>query len=156
MAYVSGALAQPGVYEFQRGDRLQDVVISAGGLLPDADASAMNMATLLEDEQHYHFPTIRESEELAARAPDHSSSNNQPPIPQSTASPANPIDINTASPEDLQSLPGIGPAKAHAIADFRNAHGPFGKTSEITAVPGIGPATLENIRHLITVAPTDP
>lgn len=156
MAYVSGAVVQPGLYEFQRGDRLQNVVVSAGGLLPDADASAVNMAALLEDEQHYHFPTILESKEIAARAPNDSSPNNQPPIPQTTASPANPIDLNIASPEELQSLPGIGPAKAHAIVDFRNSHGPFGETSEIIAVPGIGPATLENIRHLITVAPTDP
>ena len=69
MAYVSGAVSQPGVYEFQQGDRLQNIVGSAGGLLADADASAVNMASLLEDEQHYHFPTIRESEENAAHTP---------------------------------------------------------------------------------------
>ena len=156
MAYVSGAVAQPGVYEFQPGDRLQNVVVSTGGLLPEADASAMNMAALLKDEHHYHFPTIGESREITPHAPDDSPTDTQPPIPKAAPSPANPIDINTASPEALQTLPGIGPAKAHAIVDFRNAHGPFGETSEITAVPGIGPATLENIRHLITVAPTNP
>ncbi len=147
MAYVSGAVAQPGVYEFQKGDRLQDIVVSAGGLL--ADASAMNMASLLEDEHHYHFPTIRESESLPTYVTDNST-------PEAAPSPESSLDLNTASPEDLQALPGIGPAKAHAIVDFRNAHGPFGEASEITSVPGIGPATLENIRHLITVNPSAP
>ena len=60
--FVSGAVAQPGVYSFQEGDRLQEAVHSAGGLLPDADASAVNMAALLQDEQHYHLPLIEETE----------------------------------------------------------------------------------------------
>ena len=154
MAYVSGAVAQPGVYEFQRDDRLQDIVVSAGGLLADADDSAVNMAALLEDEQHYHFPTIRESEELTALAD--STTDNQSPIPEAPPSPENPLDINIASPEQLQALPGIGTVKAEAIVEFRQTYGPFGEASEITSVPGIGPATLENIRHLITVSPTDP
>ena len=156
MAYVSGAVAQPGVYEFQHGDRLQNIVVSAGGLLPNADASAVNMATLLEDEQHYHFPTIRESSELTPHTPDDSPTDNQPSSREATPSPESPLNINTASLEQLQMLPGIGEVKARAIVDFRSSHGPFGETSEITSVPGIGPATLENIRHLITVVPIEP
>ena len=65
MIYVSGAVANPGVYEFQEGDRLQDVMLVAGGLLQDADPSAVNLSALLEDQQHYHFP--KEGETLSIR-----------------------------------------------------------------------------------------
>ena len=156
MVYVSGAVAQPGVYQFQEGDRLQDIIGSAGGLLAEADISTVNMAALLEDEQHFHFPTILESKEVAAYPSADSSTNNQSPTPEAAPSPENPIDLNTASAEELQTLPGIGVVKAEAIVEFRDTYGPFGKTSEITSVPGIGPATYENMQHLITVAPIDP
>ena len=157
--FVSGAVAQPGVYSFQEGDRLQEAVHSAGGLLPDADASAVNMAALLEDEQHYHLPQVGESEngkEISTAAPTSSnptlSARNTSPTPDvATPSPDNPVNLNSASQERLQLLPGIGEVRAEAIIQFRETYGPFGETSEVTSVPGIGPATLENIRHLITV-----
>ena len=152
--FVSGAVAQPGVYSFQEGDRLQEAVHSAGGLLPDADASTVNMAALLEDEQHYHLPLIEETSTIDASESSHSTTTakDTSPTPDVTApSTDNPIDINAASQARLQMLPGIGEVRAEAIIQFRKTYGPFGETSEITSVPGIGPATLENIRHLITV-----
>ena len=157
MVYLSGAVAQPGVYEFQPGDRLQDLIGPAGGLQADADTTAVNMAALLEDEQHYHFPLVGETIGDTSNTPD-APSDRHPSSATELAppSPDNPVNINSAPLEHLQSLPGIGVVKAEAIIDFRKAHGPFGEISEITSVPGIGPATLENIRHLITVAPTDP
>ena len=154
---LSGAVAQPGVYGFKHDDRLRDVLESAGGLLADADASAVNMAALLEDEQHYHFPTISESREPATRAlDDDSTADNQSRATDAAPSPENLLELNTASPAELQTLPGIGTVKDEAIVEFRDTFGPFGETSEITSVPGIGPATYENIRHLITVAPINP
>ncbi len=156
MVYLSGAISQPGVFEFKQDDRLQDVLESAGGLLADADTSAVNMAALLEDEQHYHFPTISETRELTTRSTDDdSTADNQSPPTEAAPSPENLLDLNTASPGELQTLPGIGTVKAEAIVEFRDTFGPFGEASEITSVPGIGPATYENIRHLITVAPID-
>ena len=157
--YVSGAVAQPGVYSFQEEDRLQEAVQYAGGLLPDADASAVNMAALLEDEQHYHLPLIEEtkSDETSTKAASESShstttAKDTSPTPNvATPSPDNPVDINAASQKRLQLLPGIGEVRAEAIIQFRETYGPFGETSEVTSVPGIGPATFENIRHLITV-----
>ena len=157
--YLSGAVAQPGVYSFQEEDRLQEAVQYAGGLLPDADASAVNMAALLEDEQHYHLPLIEETKSdetitIAASESSHSTTTakDSPPTPDVPAiSPDDPVDINTASQERLQLLPGIGEVRAEAIIEFRKTYGPFGETSEVTSVPGIGPATFENIRHLITV-----
>ena len=151
--YVSGAVAQPGVYPFREGDRLQEAMHSAGGLLPGADASAVNMAVLLEDEQHHHIPLVRESKDDAnsSTATPAASKNASPTSEVSTLSPDNPVDVNVASQERLQLLPGIGEVKAEAIIQYRESYGPFGETSEITRVPGIGPDTFENIRHLITV-----
>lgn len=81
---------------------------------------------------------------------------NAVPMPQELIAPevTSPrlININTATASDFETLPGIGPAKAAAIVQFRSQHGPFGKTSELVKVPGIGPATLEQMRPLITVA----
>ena len=153
MVYVSGAVAQPGVYEFRDGDRLQDAVQSAGGLLSDADTSAVNMAALLEDEQHYHFPLVGESNDRPTANLDDSTASDNPShgIDEPPQSLENPIDINSASQQQLQSLPGIGEVKSRAIIDFRNAHGPFSEISEITSVPGIGPVIFENIQNLITV-----
>ncbi len=158
--YVSGAVAQPGVYSFREGDRLQEAVHSAGGLLPDADATTVNMAALLEDEQHYHLPLAGESKDSATSVPTTapassnllSTAENLSTTPDlATPSPDNPVNLNAASQARLQMLPGIGEVRAEAIIQFREIYGPFGETSEVTSVPGIGPATFENIRHLITV-----
>ena len=157
--FVSGMVAQPGVYSFQEGDRLQEAVQYAGGLLPNADASAVNMAALLQDEQHYHLPLMGESKDDATSATPASPSSVPTSTSKSTSSTPdvaapstdNPVDINAASQQRLQRLPGIGEVRAEAIIQFRETYGPFGATSEVTSVPGIGPATFENIRHLITV-----
>ena len=125
--YVSGAVAQPGVYSFREGDRLQEAVHSAGGLLPDADASAVNMAALLEDEQHYHLPLAGESKddkEISTAAPASSNplstAENLSPTPDlATPSPDNPVNLNAASQARLQMLPGIGEVRAEAIIQFR-------------------------------------
>ncbi len=149
MVYVSGALAHPGVYEFQKGDRLQDVVETAGGFLSDVDTSGVNLATLLEDEQHYHFPSVGESPTLTTNPLPAAATEDQAPTPESPSTDT-PININTAPLAELQLLPGIGAVKAEAIVEFRSSYGPFAEPAEITNVPGIGPATLENIQHLIT------
>ena len=125
--YVSGAVAQPGVYSFREGDRLQEAVHSAGGLLPDADATTVNMAALLEDEQHYHLPLAGESKddkEISTAAPASTnptlSARNTSPTPDVAApSPDNPVNLNAASQARLQMLPGIGEVRAEAIIQFR-------------------------------------
>ena len=126
--YVSGAVAQPGVYSFREGDRLQEAVHSAGGLLPDADATTVNMAALLEDEQHYHLPLAGESKDSATSVPTTASASsnllstaeNLSPTPDvATPSPDNPVNLNAASQARLQMLPGIGEVRAEAIIQFR-------------------------------------
>ena len=120
------------------GDRVQDVVDDAGGLLPDADPSAINLATLLTDEMHLHVPVFVE--------------NPVPTAPAESSVTSALIDINAAPQSLLETLPGIGAVRAQAIVDYRESVGPFSTTLDIMNVQGIGPATFKDISHLIHVS----
>ena len=134
--YVTGAVRNPGVFDVKAGDRLAEVVEAAGGATEDADLTAVNLAVRVKDEDHWHIPVRGEA----------------PPVVSSeAASPSGKIDLNSASPEQLQALPGIGEVKAQAICSYREKNGPFSEVDDILAVSGIGPATLEGIRDLVEV-----
>jgi competence protein ComEA len=135
--HISGAVRLPGVYAIRRGDRVQDVVNAAGGLLPDADVSAVNLARRVGDEEHLHIPSVGDA-------------------PLTTPEPDRRIDINSASLALLQTLPGIGEVKAKAIIDYREGNGPFQTPTDIMRVDGIGLQTYQNIRDLIRVGPASP
>lgn len=140
---VDGAVPRPGVYELPEGSRVQDAITAAGGLLADADASGINLAARLEDGQQINIPgggTGAAPPELFA-------------VPAPTAVRVDLININTASLEELDSLPGIGPTTAQKIIDYRTEHGNFSHIEDIMNVSGIGPATFDDIRDLITVGP---
>lgn len=136
-AYVAGAVSRPGVYTFSDGDRLVDLLRMAGGPLDDADASGLNMALRLRDEDHYYVPAMGET----------------PPVtsPGGATAPGDVIDLNAATAKDLEALPGIGAVKAQAIVDHRESVGPFAAVEEVLRVAGIGPATLEGIRDRVIV-----
>lgn len=140
--HVSGAVVQPGVYTLPPGSRVTDAIRAAGGLLPEADSQALNLAAPLEDGLRLHAP--RQGEAPVSISPESRSSN--PALPGQQR-----ININTASKEQLESLPGIGPVMAQAILDHRQAHGPFASAEAIQDVDGIGPVTYQAIRDLITV-----
>ena len=140
--YVSGAVRQPGVYQMDNGDRLVDAVESAGGANEDAQLDLVNLSLRVVDQGHYHIPSPGEPQRGDAAAPG--------PAPQGTASDGL-LDLNLASPELLETLPGIGPALAQAIVDYREDHGAFKSVDEITNVPRIGPITYQKIRELVTV-----
>ena len=131
-AYISGAVVSPGVYIMPADGRLADLVELAGGALEGADLGAVNLAQRVRDQDHFHIPRIGEVTPLAQPGSDR-------------------IDINTASLELLDTLPGIGPALARAIVDYREDNGPFETPDELINVQGIGPATYEKLRDLITV-----
>ncbi len=135
--HVSGAVRFPGVYVFEENDRLEDVVNAAGGLLPDADVSVINLAARLRDEQSYHLQSLGETPSPNADAPS---------SPEDGL-----IDINSASADDLTALPGIGAVRASAIVAHREAHGPFSAIEDILDVDGIGLGTYREIRGLIRV-----
>ncbi len=137
--YVSGEVNQPGVYELADEARADEALRVAGGPTSNADLNRVNLAKRLADEEQLHIPGRGE--------------------PQSDASPAAPgdspgsqiIDLNTATAEQLQTLPNIGPTRAQAIIGFRNSNGPFEEVEDLRQIGGIGSATLESIRDLVEV-----
>ena len=142
--YVSGAVRNPGVYTLQQDDRLQDAVDAAGGFTSEAATESVNLAMRVRDEAHYHI--LRPGETPASSSAS---------TPKDTASPQEScgglIGLNVASVELLETLPGIGPVRAAAIVSSREKQGPFESVEEVNRVSGIGPATYEKIRDLVSV-----
>ncbi len=133
VVYITGEVVNPGVYTLDpTSDRVVHAIEAAGGFTGSADVDGINLAARLTDGQHIKVPAVGDSPS---------------PAEQTEGSL---IDINTASPELLQTLTGIGPAKAHAIIDYREVHGPFARIEDIINVPGIGEATFESIKDHIT------
>jgi competence protein ComEA len=143
MVHVAGAVAQPGVYTLPPESRVQDAIQAAGGALPEADLSTLNLAAFVQDGMRITVPTpppkpaAGESINPAQRTP--------------TAITLYPININIATQAELESLPGIGPATAKAIIEYRDTNGLFTRIEDIMNVPDIGPKTFERIKELITV-----
>jgi competence protein ComEA len=144
--HVAGAVVRPGVYTLDENSRVEDAVNAAGGFLAEADTNALNLAEHLEDGQRLDIPYV------AGFTPDAQSG--FVVVTEGTPSPLSGqdlIDINTATAEELDTLPGIGPTIAQRIVDYRNANGPFATIQDIVNVAGIGDATFAEIKDLITV-----
>lgn len=144
---VAGAVPRPGVYELPLGSRIKDAIEMAGGFLAEADKSSLNLAEPLQDGQKLDVPYIAgfEPAPVAVLSVDSSDGNENDRI----TNPETLININTASVEELDTLPGIGPALAQAIIDYRDTFGPFFAIEDIMLVDGIGEATFEEIKDLI-------
>mgnify|MGYP006278175945 CR=1 FL=1 len=141
---VDGCIRSPGVYSLPRGSRVQDAVQAAGGFKAKANSEAVNLAAPLEDGDHLIIP---EKGRPAGEGSIYPRGNSLSPTATSFLFP---IEINTASREELEALPGIGPVTAEKIILYREEH-PFTMIEEIQKVPGIGPATYQEIRDLIRV-----
>jgi competence protein ComEA len=135
---VAGWVRHPGVYEFSEGARVIDAIDAAGGPRPGALLQALNLAAPLADGTQILVP--REGEEGVAPAP----------VTGGAVAGAL-INVNTATATDLEELPGVGEVIAQAILDYRTENGPFTSVDQLLDVSGIGDATLENIRDLVTV-----
>jgi competence protein ComEA len=135
--YVTGAVEQPDVYPLPHGSIVKDAILAAGGATADADLERINLAAPLAGGQQVYVP--RKGEETS-------------PLPASRSAPEGSglINVNTAGTALLESLPGIGPALAQRIVDYREANGPFKSVEDLVSVPGIGPATMDKLRELIT------
>ncbi|MBS4209046.1 helix-hairpin-helix domain-containing protein [Bacillus sp. FJAT-50079] len=136
---VKGAVNRPGIYEAGAEDRVFAMIELAGGFLADADENQVNLAQKVYDEMVLYIPKIGESlEELEI-------------IEEGSVEESGKININKADAAELETLPGIGPAKAAAIIQYREEHGPFQGIEEMQNISGIGAKTFEKFKDLIKV-----
>jgi competence protein ComEA len=140
VVHVAGAVRRPGVYRLAAGARVVDAVRRAGGARRRADLSALNLAAKLEDGRQVLVPmrgaTPAAGGSVAAGG---------------SAAPATPVDLNTATADQLDQLDGIGPGMAAAILKYRQEHGGFGSVEELGGVPGIGEKRLAALREQVRV-----
>jgi len=132
---VVGAVRRPGLYRVRTGARVADAVAHAGGATRKADLQLVNLAALVADGEQVVVPQRGGATTVAAQAPGSASSG--------------PVHLNSATLEQLDALPGVGPVTAQKIIDYRTQHGGFGSVDELDAVSGIGPARLADLRPLV-------
>jgi competence protein ComEA len=135
VVHVAGAVRRPGVYRLRAGSRVGDAVERAGGARRRADLGAVNLAAELQDGRQVLVPLRARGGVAAAGG----------------APPGVPLDLNTATVEQLDELDGIGPATAQQIVAYREAHGGFGSVEELDQVPGIGETRLAALREKVRV-----
>jgi len=134
---VAGAVRKPGVYRMATGARVEDALKRAGGATAHADLSQINRAAKLEDGRQILVPRRAAT---AGSAP-----------ATAAATPAQPVNLNTATLEQLDTLDGVGPTTAQKIIDFRTEHGGFGSVDELDQIPGIGEKKLAALREQVRV-----
>jgi competence protein ComEA len=134
---VAGAVRRPGLYRLREGSRIDDAIASAGGATAKAQLEAVNLAAPVADGEQVVVPG-HGAAGVAAASP-----------PAAGSSPSAPLDLNSATLEQLESLPGIGPVTAQKILDYRQQHGAFHTLDELQGVPGIGPAHMAQLKGLV-------
>ena len=139
---VVGAVRRPGLYRLEQGARIADAVSRAGGATPKADLALINLAAPLADGEQVVVPKRGTAAFGEPTAPAGSSGAGGAPS-------GGPVHLSTATLEQLDSLPGIGPVTAQKILDYRQKHGAFTSVDELDAVPGIGPARLDQLEDLV-------
>jgi competence protein ComEA len=150
-ADIKGSVKQPGMYEISANERVAHLIAKAGGLLPEADRLRINLAQPLNDGVSVWIPST--ADKGAHPSPC------DPPLAQSTGQPApgpahsasGKVNINTASLQELQTLPGIGETRAQAIISFREKNGPFEQPEQLKKITGIGDKTYERLKDKISV-----
>jgi competence protein ComEA len=134
VVHVAGAVRRPGLYRLAEGKRVADAVARAGGATAPADTAAINLAAPLADGMQVLVPR-------------------RVPVPGASAAgqaPAARVSLGSATAEQLDALPGVGPVTAQKIVDYRSAHGGFRSVDDLDAIPGIGPARVEQLRELVS------
>lgn len=134
---VAGAVRRPGLYRLREGSRIDDAIAAAGGPTAKAQLGAVNLAAPVADGEQVVVPG-RGAAGVVAAAP-----------PAAGSSPSAPLDLNSATLEQLENLPGIGPVTAQKILDYRQQHGAFHSVAELRGVPGIGPAHMAQLKGLV-------
>jgi competence protein ComEA len=135
---VVGAVRRPGLYRLRDGARIADAVARAGGATRRADTALINLAAPVADGMQIVVP-VRGAPGVAETSP------GAPGAPGGAK-----VSLSSATVEQLDTLPGVGPVTAQKIVDWRTAHGPFRSVDALDDVPGIGPARIEQLRELVT------
>ena len=136
LVHVVGAVRRPGLYSLKEGSRVADALRRAGGATPKADVALINLAAPVSDGTQVVVPR-------RGPAPAGGSAT------AAGAAASGPLHLNSATAEQLDELPGIGPVTAQKIVEYRQTHGAFTSVDELDAVPGIGPSRLEELRNLV-------
>jgi len=134
---VVGAVIRPGVYRFARGARIADALTRAGGATRRADLDQVNLAAPLADGEQVVVPKRGAPGAVGSGAG------------AGAGGSTGPVHLSTATLDQLDSLPGIGPVTAQKILDYRAKHGAFSSVDELDAVPGIGPSRMDQLRDLV-------
>jgi len=134
---VRGAVVSPGVYTLASGSIVQDALQAAGGVIPQADTSRLNLAAPLSDGQEVRVPLLTPT--------------SAPGTPSPAPAVGGLINLNTATQAELESLPGIGPVIARRIVEYREANGPYQSIDDLLNVEGVGASLLNKIRDLVEV-----
>jgi len=137
---VAGEVRRPGVYRLRQGARITDAIARAGGPTKHAEIVAVDLAAPLADGEQVLVP---------ARAGPGAAGAAAAGMAPGGPSPTTPVDLNTATAEELDALPGVGPVTAQKIVEYRQTHGPFTSVDQLDAIPGIGAAKIENLKGLV-------
>ena len=150
VVYLCGAVRRPGVYHLDQGARVADLLALGGGALAKAGLQAINLAAPLTDGQQVVVPETGAAGAVAPAAP--TASGAAPGGAGSGAAvPGAPVNLNTATLEQLDALPGVGPSTAQKIIDYRTANGGFKSVDDLNNVSGIGDVRFEALKDLVTV-----
>ena len=154
VVHVTGEVNNPDVYKLEKGMRVDDAIQLAGGATEQADLQQLNLAARVMDGQKIYVPAKLST----SQSPQVMTESQQPYVPKNPpqtqvvhSNPPGKINLNTATAEELESLPNIGPVMAKRIIEYRNIHGSFYNIEEIKEVRGIGEKTYEKIKALIAV-----
>lgn len=150
--YVSGAVIRPGLYDVPAGARADDAVAAAGGMTMEADATRVNLAQKLKDGMQVNVPYQKQKYQKQYSNNDYNKKND---YVRQVASSVNlaiegKVNINSATAQELESLPGIGPSMAQKIINYRNKQR-FNSVEDLVKVSGIGKAKLERLRDKVYV-----
>ncbi len=148
VVHVVGAVRRPGLYRLREGARVADAVARAGGATGTAELAALNLAAPLVDGVQVLVPS-----RLSAPEGAESAGGDFPPgaaVDATAAGLGAKPSLSSATAEQLDELPGVGPVTAQKILDYRAEHGPFRSVDDLDAVPGIGPVRIEQLRELVT------